>query len=325
MPADQIQKLLDHPLARSYVVSSAGRKPAEVEGLRQLDPPHRRAGRCSGSRPGPIRWAGWPVSSWGSSGARGKGLEGIELSCEKYLRDKPGQRTVYFDAHRRALFQAPDSYMPPTRRHARRPDDRLGDSGSGRARAVGCGGCTSRRRAGWRIVMNPRTGEVLAMTCYPSFSPATAGKARPELRRNRMLTDPVEPGSIFKPFVMAAALTAGVTRPDETIYCHGGLYVIGKRMLHDSHPYGNLTSTEIVAHSSNIGMAIIGQRLGNRRMHDYLAGLGSASAPGIDLRGEGVGLFMPLKAWNSYTTTSVPMGHELAVTPMQIIMRSVHW
>ena len=70
--------------------------------------------------------------------------------------------------------------------------------------------------------------------------------------------DPVEPGSIFKPFIMSAALAEGVTKPTESIYCHGGLYITGKRKLNDHHPYGNLTSAEIVAKYSNIGMAIIG-------------------------------------------------------------------
>jgi cell division protein FtsI/penicillin-binding protein 2 len=118
---------------------------------------------------------------------------------------------------------------------------------------------------------------------------------------------------------MAAALTAGVTRPDEMINCMGGLLMIGKRQLHDSHAHGWLTATHVLAESSNIGMAILGMRLGNKRMHEYLSGLGFGEKTGIDLRGEGVGLFLPLKKWTSSTTPSVPMGHEMAVTPIQII------
>jgi cell division protein FtsI (penicillin-binding protein 3) len=131
------------------------------------------------------------------------------------------------------------------------------------------------------------------------------------------LTDPVEPGSVFKPFVMSAALTAGVVHMGEMIDCHDGLF--GKRHLQDSHPHGTLTVEQVVAKSSNIGMAVIGLRLGSKLMYEGLRKLGFGQATGVDLPGEGNGLLMPLKKWNSFSTTSVPMGQELAVTPMQIV------
>jgi cell division protein FtsI/penicillin-binding protein 2 len=102
------------------------------------------------------------------------------------------------------------------------------------------------------------------------------------------------------------------------IFCHNGLYVTGARRLSDHKPYGHLTVEQIMVHSSNIGMAILGQRLGNKRMHEALSRFGFGSRTGIDLPGEGEGILMPLKAWNSFSTTSVPMGQELAVTPIQL-------
>jgi cell division protein FtsI (penicillin-binding protein 3) len=113
-------------------------------------------------------------------------------------------------------------------------------------------------------------------------------------------------------------LAEAATKPTETIFCHNGLYVTGARRLSDHEPYGNLTVEQIMIHSSNIGMAILGQRLGNMRMHAALRQFGYGSRTGIDLPGEGEGLLMPLKAWNTFTTTSVPMGQELAITPIQL-------
>jgi cell division protein FtsI (penicillin-binding protein 3) len=117
---------------------------------------------------------------------------------------------------------------------------------------------------------------------------------------------------------MAIALADGLTTPDETIFCHNGLFVIGKRLLHDHHPYGNLTTTMGMVKSSNILMAILGLRVGNERMYQSLRDFGYGARTGIDLPGEGEGLLMPLSRWNSYSTTSVPMGQELAVTPIQL-------
>jgi cell division protein FtsI/penicillin-binding protein 2 len=313
----EILKLLENPTSPGYVVLRRGAEDMEVEGLRDLKPPV----------PGlnvlrePMRT--YPMGSLASHmlgflSSDQTGLEGLELSCEKYLKATPGKRTVYWDAHRRAMFQAPDSYVSPKDgMHVLLTIDAAIQETVERELSKSVD--HFKAESGLAIVMNPKTGEVLSMACYPSFVPTQAGKAKPELRRNRILTDPVEPGSIFKPFIMAAALAEGVTKPAESIFCHGGLYVIGKRMLHDHHPYGNLTSSEIVAKSSNIGMAIIGQRLGNKKMYTALRDLGFGQTTGIDLPGEGEGLLMPLSVWNSYTTTSVPMGHELAVTPMQIM------
>ncbi len=161
--------------------------------------------------------------------------------------------------------------------------------------------------------------EIFALANVPTFDPARAGKCKPSDRRNRALTDPVEPGSIFKPFVMATALAEGETTPDETIDCQGGLYVIGGRKLHDHHAMGLLTTELILIRSSNIGMAKLGQRLGNERMHHALGKFGFGQLTGIDLPGENDGIFMPLNKWDTYTTTSVPMGQELGVTPIQMV------
>ncbi|HSW45024.1 MAG TPA: penicillin-binding protein 2, partial [Phycisphaerae bacterium] len=253
----------------------------------------------------------------GFVGADAHGLEGVELAYEKYLKATPGKRVVYRDVQRRAIFQEPDSYVAP--RDGMNVVLTL-DANIQEVLEKEVGGAVERFQAECAVglVMSVKTGEVLAMACAPTYDPAEANKYKPERRRNRILTDPMEPGSAFKQFVMATALAEGVTKPTESIFCHNGLYVTGARRLSDHEPYGSLTVEQIMIHSSNIGMAILGQRLGNMRMHRALKQFGFGSQTGIDLPGEGEGILMPLKSWNSFTTTSVPMGQELAVTPIQL-------
>jgi cell division protein FtsI/penicillin-binding protein 2 len=169
------------------------------------------------------------------------------------------------------------------------------------------------------IVMNPKTGEILAMANYPTFDPLEAGDAPAAVRRNRLLTDPVEPGSVFKSYVMSAVMANKAARREEMIDCHGGLLMLGSRALHDSHPYGALSVDHVLAKSSNIGMAILGQRLGNTKIYSMLHDLGFCEKSGIDLQGEDRGLVHPLRMWTKQSTASVPMGQEVAVTPIQLI------
>jgi len=113
-------------------------------------------------------------------------------------------------------------------------------------------------------------------------------------------------------------LSNHAARRTEVIDCHNGLLVIGKRQLHDSHPYGALTVDQVIAKSSNIGMAILGMRIGNSKIHHMLELFGFGEKSGIDLLGEDRGLMQPLRRWTSVSTASVSMGQEIAVTPIQI-------
>ncbi|MHC4441321.1 MAG: peptidoglycan D,D-transpeptidase FtsI family protein [Planctomycetota bacterium] len=314
MPADSIEQLLNRPTSPGYVIIRRAAEQVEAEAVESLG----IEGLGVGATPARV----YPMGSLsahilGFVNMDSVGLEGIELAWDKYLRPKSGKRVVFRDIRRRAMFQEEDSYVPATdgmhviltidaaiqeileRELAERVEHHAAESGVG-------------------LVMNPQTGEVLAMACVPTFEPARGGEFESEVRRNRILTDPVEPGSIFKPYIMAAALAEGLTKPDEVIFCENGLYVVGKRRLHDHHAYGNLTTEMIMVKSSNIGMAKLGQRLGNKKMYQALRTFGYGQLTGIGLPGEGEGLLMPLSRWYSYTTTSVPMGQELAVTPIQI-------
>ncbi len=311
---NDILNKLDHPPSPSYVVLCRTKdNPDEAIDKLQL--------RGVGVQREPSRV--YPMGKLaahviGYVGKDGKGLEGIESTCESLLKSQPGKRTVYCDVHRSPVFEKPDSYVPPRNgvhvvltidaNIQEKLEEQLAERVTFHDAECAVG-----------VVMNPKTGEVLALANYPTFDPTEAGKVPADVRRNRVLTDPVEPGSVFKSYVMSAVMTHHAARRDEVIDCHGGLYMVRSRALHDSHPYGALTVDYVLAKSSNIGMAILGQRLGNANIFNMLRDFGFGGKTGIDLVGEDAGLMNPLRKWTWGSTLSVPMGQEIAVTPIQLI------
>jgi cell division protein FtsI/penicillin-binding protein 2 len=137
--------------------------------------------------------------------------------------------------------------------------------------------------------------------------------------RNRALTDPFEPGSIFKPVVAAIALDAGMVGYEEKFDCEDGFWSkYGGIGEFGNHQYGMLSIREIILHSSNIGMAKIGLKMGQQKLYDGLKLFGFSSPTGVDLPGEEPGLVWPLSRWSKYSVTRIPFGHEVMVTPVQI-------
>ncbi len=169
------------------------------------------------------------------------------------------------------------------------------------------------------IVMNPWNGAILALVSLPDYNPSEFSKADPDTMRNRVLTDPFEPGSIFKPIVAALALDGGFVGYDEKIYCENGNYAKYQIGEWAGHRFGNLTPKEILTQSSNIGMAKIGQKMGRKNLYEGLRMFGFGVRTGIDLPAENPGLLKPTADWSSYTVTRIPYGHEISVTAMQII------
>ena len=130
-----------------------------------------------------------------------------------------------------------------------------------------------------------------------------------------------EPGSVFKPFVTSAALSDGVVGWGDEVFCHNGAYRCRRgRILHDAHPYGRLTVEAVVYKSSNIGMAKIGELLGNARLYQIVNAFGFGRPTGVELRGERTDSVRPLRAWKRDSTWSVPMGQEVVVTALQVTM-----
>jgi len=171
------------------------------------------------------------------------------------------------------------------------------------------------------IVVEPKTGAVLAMVSLPDFDPCARQGTDPNNYRSRAITDSFEPGSVLKPIVVAIGLDTGAVRKDEKIFCENGNYR-GKgfgRIGEYRRGFGDLTPLEILKNSSNIGMAKIGQRLGKKKLRSGLDLFGFGKKTGIELPGEVKGRLRPLHVWDGYSETRVPFGQEIRMTALQLV------
>jgi cell division protein FtsI/penicillin-binding protein 2 len=175
-------------------------------------------------------------------------------------------------------------------------------------------------RSGVIIVTRPKTGEVIGLVCRPTFDLNNAGAAPADARRNRCISDVAEPGSTFKIVNISGALNDGTVRLSDTFNCENGAFLYAGRILHDAHPYGILTVEMILYKSSNIGAAKIALKMGADRLYEYIRRYGFGRKTGIGLPGEVSGIAHPLNIWTKLSITRIPMGHEIAVTPIQMIM-----
>jgi len=173
-------------------------------------------------------------------------------------------------------------------------------------------------KSGSVVVLEPSTGKVLAMASQPDFNPNAISEYRPSQWRNRVLTDTFEPGSTFKPLLMAAALNEGLIRPDQIIDCEKGSYAVGGKVIHDHHPYDKLTVRDVLKVSSNIGSAKIGKILERERFSSYLQDFGFGAKTGVDLPGEVTGLVRPPSQWFEVDMAAMSFGQGLSVTSLQL-------
>ncbi len=258
----------------------------------------------------------------GFVGIDGHGLEGVELGFDRDLAGVAGRYRTTCDARRRPLWT--QQAVPDEFRHGNHVvltidlviqslvEDVLFE--------------TVRHfhaESGVALAMSPSDGHLLAMASVPTFDPNHYNDFSVDARRNRCITDPVEPGSCFKPFIMSAALAEGRVALDEQVDCGPGEWRFpmtrGVRRLRDTHPNGVITFEEVLVESSNIGMAHVGMRLGIPTLYRYVRAFGFGERTGIELPGESAGILSPLKRWTSFSKTSVPIGQELAVTPLQLL------
>jgi cell division protein FtsI (penicillin-binding protein 3) len=176
-------------------------------------------------------------------------------------------------------------------------------------------------KGGITVVMDPRTGEILAMACEPGFNPTIFSRYSSDIRRNKAISDCFDPGSIFKPFVVAAALEEGVVEHDELFDCENGAYVVGRKIIHEAEgeKYGLLTLREILKHSSNIGSAKVAQRLGKEKLYQYVKTFGFGARTAIDLPGEAVGIMRKAQHWTDVDFATIAFGQGVSVTAIQTI------
>ncbi len=258
-----------------------------------------------------------------------RGLEGLEAMFDERLRGTPGRRCATVDVSRRRVRSQTTRYLPA--RNGQTLVLTIDAFLQGLVQEK-LGAALAEHKGEWgtAVVMDPHSGEVLAMATMPDFDPATPlpgedGPAVPpeELKerwRNRAVTDAYEPGSIFKPFVAACAIDDGIVRLDDTLKINGPTHSFGGRVIHDTHAYGKLAVHEIISKSSNIGMGLIGARCGMERLNEYVRSFGFGQLTGIRLPGEQAGLLMPLDDWNpGYSPQSIPIGQEIAATPIQVV------
>lgn len=247
------------------------------------------------------------------------GLEGIELVGEQRMGGEAGQYRVMRDSRRRSLWIRGDGYQP---QHDGQPIQLTIDSVIQSVAETQLAAAVRKYKAvsGQVVVMDPHTGQILALANVPLFDPSASRNNDLAKRRNRAVTDVFEPGSIFKPFVWATLLERGVVRLDEMIDCEsqGWWRTDFGRTLRDSHGHGRITWRWVLAYSSNIGMGKVAMRIDHKQLHDDVARFGFGKTTGSKLPGEIPGLLRPADKWTDYSQTSIPMGQEIAVTALQI-------
>jgi cell division protein FtsI (penicillin-binding protein 3) len=245
-----------------------------------------------------------------------QGLEGLERKYDTHLRGQRGHLIVERDAFGGAVFPKGLDYAAPSagRDLVLTIDEIIQYIAEQELdQAV----VETRANGGVVIVLDPKTGAVLAMAVRPTFDPNAPG-ADARLWRNRAITDTYEPGSTFKIVTAAAALQENVVTPEELIYTEGGKYAVENTVIHDHHKYGWITFAEVIHKSSNIGAIKVAQRLGPDRLSKYLKAFGFGQKTDLDLPGEVRGLTKEPNAWGRRSLASIAMGQEVGVTAMQL-------
>ena len=172
--------------------------------------------------------------------------------------------------------------------------------------------------SGTGIIMDPNTGEVLALTNIDDFNPNEYWKYNDFQRRNRAITDTYEPGSTFKSFTIASLIDQKLCRLTEKLYVENGKYKYQNVNIRDSHPFNSLSVVEIFEQSSNIGVAKLVQRIDDEKYFKYLRGFGFGNSTSITLPGETAGRLRKPNEWSKISKAYLSFGYEISVTPLQL-------
>ena len=253
----------------------------------------------------------------GFAGTDNHGLDGLERSLDKTLAGKPGFETIVKDPFGRAIDVVTSKAEQPGRNVTLTIDHQI------QANAEQVLGRKVREfgaRGGAAIVMDTRTGAILAMANYPTFDANSFSTSSPEARRNRAVTDAYEPGSTFKIVTIAGALEDNVVTPTTTFTLAPTIQV-ADRVIHEAHSRGTevMSVRDILAQSSNIGTITIAEKLGSGELSSWIDRFGFGRPTGIDYPGESSGLVLPLDEWSGSTIGNVPIGQGIAVTPLQMV------
>jgi cell division protein FtsI (penicillin-binding protein 3) len=250
----------------------------------------------------------------GYVGVDNTGMSGIEYAFDDQIRGRAAKVAIQIDARRRAVGHAekPSTEgrtvvltLDESIQHSaeRELDRALAETGS---------------VAGVIVVLDPGTGEILALANRPAFNPNRFAAYPSSRWKNRAVADAYEPGSIFKIFTAAAALQEGVVDPDETIDCGGGFIEIAGTRINDHRVFDQLTFRDVMAKSSDIGVVRVAQRLGREGFNRYMRAFGFGAATGVELPGESTGLLRPTSRWSALSLASLSFGQEVGVTALQM-------
>ena len=252
----------------------------------------------------------------GYVGIDGDGLAGLELEFDRELAGRPGEETVVKDPSGRVIEVERERGEVPGR------DLFLTLDHSIQANAEQVLRDTVRRwsaKSASAIVLDPRTGAILAMAVQPGYDANRFPAVPRDLQRNRTVTDTYEPGSTFKLITVAGALSERIVAPSTRFTLPYELQV-ADRVIHDAEERGtiNYSVRQILAHSSNIGAITLAQMLGRTRMSSWISRFGFGRTTGVDFPGESPGIVLPPAKWSGSTIGNVPIGQGIAVTPVQM-------
>jgi cell division protein FtsI/penicillin-binding protein 2 len=259
------------------------------------------------------------ASVLGYVGLDDSGLSGLEFAYDRAVRGTPGEIVALTDARRSTYGEAETAGRP-----AKEGSTLTVSLDSGIQFAAERELETTMQdldaKSGSAVVLDPRTGEILAMASAPGFDPNDYGHYPAEARRNRAIADAYEPGSTFKIVTGSTALERGLVRLDEVFDTGHGVIHVGKVTIKEDkhHDYGALTLAGIFEHSSNIGIIHVGLRLGPERLYEGASAFGIGKPTGVDLPGEAAGIFRPLSRWSALSNASISMGQEVALTALQL-------
>jgi cell division protein FtsI/penicillin-binding protein 2 len=250
----------------------------------------------------------------GYVGIDNAGLSGLEFAYDAHIRGKPGTVLIQTDARRHAFSR---TERPPTAGATVELtiDEYLQHVAE---RELHDGVVANRAAGGTAIIMNPHTGEILALANEPTFNPNAYRDFEEHERRNRAVQDLYEPGSTFKVVTASAAIEERVMSIDAPIDVSGGKIKVGKRVVHDTHDYHVLSFTDVIVKSSNVGAIKIGFRIGAERLSEYVRRYGFGHAVSPDFPGENPGIVWDKDKWTESALMSVSMGYQVGVTPLQM-------
>jgi cell division protein FtsI (penicillin-binding protein 3) len=251
----------------------------------------------------------------GMVGLDDRGLEGVEHQFDELLGGQPQFVVAQQDALGRIIFRQEPGRQAPIFDLQLTIDEVLQYITE---RELGRAVERSRAKAGSAVVLDPRTGEILALANVPTYDPNQYRKVGSAVRRNRAVTDSFEPGSMFKVILLAGALEEGAVRPGDRLYGENGAIEVSGITIRDHEKHGWLTVQQIMAQSSNVGAIKIGQKLGKSLYYHYMSGFGFGTLTGLDLPGETPGLIRRPRAWSALSLASLSLGQEIAVTSVQM-------